>query len=80
VGEAFALELEVQRLRDENADLRRRVGEVSALEVSKKKLQTKLDQVEQRVYTMLIINHYDSKSLNNTDGRPHSRESHSEGE
>ncbi|KAF8520409.1 CASP C terminal-domain-containing protein [Hysterangium stoloniferum] len=49
VGEALTLELEVQRLRDDNADLRRRVGDVSALEASKKKLQIKLDQIEQRM-------------------------------
>jgi homeobox protein cut-like len=49
VEEARALEVEVQRLRDDNVDLRRRVGEMSSLEASKKKVQTRLDQVEEKV-------------------------------
>ncbi|KAF8518766.1 CASP C terminal-domain-containing protein [Gautieria morchelliformis] len=53
VEEARALEAEVQRLRDDNVDLRRRVGEVSSLEASKKKIQTRLDQVEEKMEDLI---------------------------
>lgn len=55
VGEAHALEAEVQRLRDDNADLRRRVAEVSSLEASKKKIQARLDQVEEKVRSGVLL-------------------------
>lgn len=48
-AEAIELEMEVQRLRDENAELRRRTGEVSALETAKKKAEVKAEQLEAKV-------------------------------
>lgn len=49
VAEARELEGELHRLRAENADFRKRIGEVSNLESAKKKADVKIDQLEHRV-------------------------------
>lgn len=48
-AEARELELEVQRLKQENADLRRRTEEVSALETAKAKAEEKAEQLERKM-------------------------------
>lgn len=48
-AEAAEFEAELKRLRDENAELKRRVGEVSALEAAKKKAETRVEQLEAKV-------------------------------
>lgn len=50
-AEAGELEAEVKRLRDENAELRRRAGEVAALEAAKKKVDARAEQLEAKVCT-----------------------------
>ena len=43
------METEVQRLREENADLRKRLNESSSLETAKKKAEARVEQLEQKV-------------------------------
>lgn len=50
VAEALEVEAELRRLREEHIDLRKRVTEFSAVETSKKKLESKVEQLEQKVY------------------------------
>lgn len=62
-AEARELEVELQRMRDENAELRKRLNEVSSLEASKKKADAKVEQLETKVRTIvstrifLALNH-----------------------
>lgn len=49
IAEARELEAEMQRLRDENADLRKQLNESSPLEASKKKAEARVEQLEQKV-------------------------------
>ena len=49
VTEAEDLEAELQRLREENTELRRRVNESATVESSKKKLELKIEQLELKV-------------------------------
>ncbi|KIM91916.1 hypothetical protein PILCRDRAFT_57062 [Piloderma croceum F 1598] len=53
VAEARELESELQRLRTENVDLRKRVGEVSVLEGAKKKADAKVEVLEQKMDEMI---------------------------
>jgi homeobox protein cut-like len=55
VEEAQTLELEMARLREENADLRRRIGETSALEAAKKRADARAEQLEEKVCGALHI-------------------------
>ncbi len=49
VAEARMLEVELGRLREENADLKKQVGEISAVEDRRKKAEIRADQLEERV-------------------------------
>ncbi|KAI9060254.1 hypothetical protein FKP32DRAFT_1595655 [Trametes sanguinea] len=49
VAEARELETELQRSREENADLRKRLNEVSTLESAKKKAEARVEQLEQKM-------------------------------
>ena len=49
VAEARELESELQRLKEENAGLRKRLSESSSLESAKKKAEAKLEQLEHKV-------------------------------
>ena len=49
VAEARELESEVQRLKEENATLRKRLSESSSLESAKKKAESRVEQLEQKV-------------------------------
>jgi homeobox protein cut-like len=49
VAEALEAEAELRRLREENVDLRRRVNDFSVVEASKKKLEARVEQLEQKV-------------------------------
>jgi hypothetical protein len=49
VAEARLLESEVQRLRDENADLRRRTADIATLEAAKKKAESRVEVLEEKV-------------------------------
>lgn len=50
VAEALEHEAELERLREENAELKRRVNDFSSVESAKKKLETKVEQLEGRVW------------------------------
>lgn len=53
VSEAYDLEQEVNRLRSENADLRKRVSDVSSLENAKKKAEGKVEQLENKMEDLI---------------------------
>ncbi|KAF5322540.1 hypothetical protein D9619_001570 [Psilocybe cf. subviscida] len=53
VAEAMEQESELQRLRDENMELKKRVNDFSSVESSKKKLETKVEQLEQKMDTLI---------------------------
>jgi len=42
-------ELELHRLKSENAELKKRISEFATIESAKKKLEVKVDQMEQKV-------------------------------
>jgi homeobox protein cut-like len=48
-AEASEFENEIKKLREENAELRRRTGEITSLEAAKKKAESKAEQLEQKV-------------------------------
>ena len=54
VAEARELETELQRVKDENAELRKRLNETSSLESAKKKAEAKVEQLEQRVSRIVL--------------------------
>ncbi len=49
IAEARDLEHELQRYREENAELKKRVSETSNIEAAKKKVDSKLEQLEAKV-------------------------------
>ncbi|KAG2016154.1 hypothetical protein CC2G_009349 [Coprinopsis cinerea AmutBmut pab1-1] len=49
VTEAVEQEAELKRLREENADMKKRISEFSSLESNKKKLELKVEQMEQKM-------------------------------
>lgn len=54
VAEAHDLEADLQRMRDENAELRRRLNETASLEVAKKKADARVEQLEEKVRVLLL--------------------------
>ena len=55
VAEARDLEMELQRAREDNAELRKRLNEVSSLENAKKKADARVEQLEQKVCSLLLF-------------------------
>ncbi|PBK91487.1 hypothetical protein ARMGADRAFT_1106045 [Armillaria gallica] len=53
VAEARELEIELRRLHDENADLKRRVNETASIETAKKKAEVKVEQLEQTMEDLI---------------------------
>lgn len=53
VAEARELETELQRMKEENAELRKRLNETSSLESAKKKAEVRAEQLEQRVSSVV---------------------------
>ncbi|OCH92318.1 hypothetical protein OBBRIDRAFT_833541 [Obba rivulosa] len=53
VAEARELESELQRMRDENAELRRKLAETSSLETARKKAEMRIEQLEQKMEDMV---------------------------
>ena len=49
VAEARELEIELQRQKVENAELRQRLNETASLESAKKKAESRVEQLESRV-------------------------------
>jgi homeobox protein cut-like len=58
VAEARELESEMQRMREENAELRKRLGESSSLEAAKKKAEAKAEQLQQKVCSVVCISRF----------------------
>ncbi|KAG6867826.1 hypothetical protein C0993_010585 [Termitomyces sp. T159_Od127] len=54
VAEALELEVELRRLREENVELRKRVNEFSSIEMAKKKLDAKVEQLEHKMEDMIL--------------------------
>ncbi|KAK7005732.1 Golgi membrane protein [Favolaschia claudopus] len=54
VAEARDLEAELTRLREENADLRKRVNDFSTIETAKKKAESKVEQLELKMEDMIL--------------------------
>ena len=50
-------EAELQRLRDENADLKKRIANVANVESVKKKLEVKVEQLERKVSSVQLVNY-----------------------
>ncbi|KAH7108574.1 CASP C terminal-domain-containing protein [Auriculariales sp. MPI-PUGE-AT-0066] len=53
VAEADVLQSELQRLREDNADLKRRLTDVPSLETARKNAETRADQLEEKMEEML---------------------------
>lgn len=72
-------ELELHRLQSENAELKKRISDFSTIENAKKKLEVKVDQMEQKVSEPCACCSISTCSYR-TDGYPDSREGFAEGE
>ncbi|KAI0789119.1 CASP C terminal-domain-containing protein [Abortiporus biennis] len=55
VAEAVELEGELQRVREENAELRKRLNETSSLESAKKKAEARAEQLEQKLISEKVV-------------------------
>ncbi|KIM45231.1 hypothetical protein M413DRAFT_441914 [Hebeloma cylindrosporum] len=53
VTEAMEHEAELQRLKEENADLKKRINDFATVENAKKKLETKVEQLDQKMETLI---------------------------
>lgn len=58
VAEARELESELLRLREENTGLRKRLNETSSLESAKKKAETRVEQLEQKVCLVILVKYH----------------------
>ncbi|TFK73911.1 hypothetical protein BDN72DRAFT_834236 [Pluteus cervinus] len=54
IAEAREMETEVLRLREENAELRRRVNDMSSAEAAKKKAEMRVEQLEQKMDELIL--------------------------
>jgi homeobox protein cut-like len=77
VAEARMLESELARLREENGDLKRQVGEMGSVEDKRKKAEAKVESMEEKVSSIGVKIWL---SADSQDGRPNSREGHPKGE
>ncbi|KDR75195.1 hypothetical protein GALMADRAFT_249156 [Galerina marginata CBS 339.88] len=53
VAEAMEHEAELQRLRDENTEMKKRINDFATVENAKKKLETKVEQLDQKMETLI---------------------------
>lgn len=70
-------------MKEENAELRKRLNETSSLESAKNKAEAKAEQLEQKVrhtFSVRIVHHHWTCVMLHIDGRNDSREGHAEGE
>ena len=65
VAEARELESELQRMREENAELRKRLSETSSLETAKKKAEARAEQLEQKVRRLTMFHVSSSCRIDN---------------
>lgn len=54
IAETRDLEEEVQRLRNENVDLKKRASELGNIETARKKAELRADQLEEKVRICLV--------------------------
>jgi hypothetical protein len=73
-AEAEDLQAQVRRLREENAELRKKVSEASSLEAAKAKAESKLEQMEAKVCPS-VVPYSDSGPISVPDGRADQRTS-----
>ena len=59
VAEATVLESELTRLREENLDLKRQVGEIAGVEEKRKKAEAKVETLEEKVRLQSRTFHFD---------------------
>ena len=78
VAEARMLESELGRLREENAELKKQVGDMGSVEDKRKKAESRADQLEDRVSAPACISSL--LDLIKADGRDDSGKSDTEGE
>ena len=71
-------EAELQRLREENADLKKRINDFSNVETAKKKAEARIEQLEQKVLCILHVVILNVHLRYDTDGQLNSREGFSE--
>lgn len=74
VAEARMLEAELQRLREENAELKKQAAEGSTADDKRKKAEARADQLEQKVWEFRGVR------ADASDGRPHPGARHPERE
>lgn len=74
VAEARMMESEMARLREENADLRKQVAEAAVADDKRKKAESRVEQLEQKV------GNDHPNSIDPADGRPYPGACHAEGE
>lgn len=55
IAETKDLEEEVQRLRNENTDLKKRASEFTSVENARKKAELKVDQLEEKVRSFALL-------------------------
>lgn len=55
IAETKDLEEEVQRLRNENTDLKKRASELTSVENARKKAELKVDQLEEKVRSFALL-------------------------
>ena len=49
------MEVELARLREENAELKRKVAETSSLETAKRKAESKVEALEGKVWILVFV-------------------------
>ena len=76
VGETKELEAEIQRLKNDNAELRQKVAESTSLETARKRAEDKLETVQNKVCASLAM----LSQLTPVDGRHDSRKGGAKGE
>lgn len=54
MAEARVLESELNRLREENLDLKRQVGEITGVEEKRKKAEAKVETLEEKVRSSVL--------------------------
>jgi len=64
VTEAMEREDELKRLREENAELKKKLADLPTLESSKKKLDLKVEQLEKKVRPQLLLVQFIFLSVN----------------
>lgn len=79
VAEARMLESELARLREENGELKRQVGEMGTVEEKRKKAEAKVESMEEKVRVGELASRRVQANCGVTDGRSDTGASHAKG-